>query len=66
MYLLLAFAYQKIKWHIPHLIPSSTISDILISIKRSNYNLVFNFNISRHIFRFQKCSNTLADNNVLL
>ena len=41
MYLLLAFAYRQIGWHISPLIPFSIINNILISIKRSNFTFVF-------------------------
>ena len=41
MYLLLALAYQKMEWHIPPLIPFSTINNRSTSIKRSNMTLVF-------------------------
>ena len=40
MYLLLSFAYIWIERHSPPLIPFSTIANITISIKRSNFTLV--------------------------
>ena len=41
MYLLLAFAYQYIEWHIPFLIPFSTVNNISISVKIPNFTLFF-------------------------
>ena len=41
MYLLFAFAYLCIKWHIPLLIPSSTINSISQSVNNSNCTFVF-------------------------
>ena len=41
IYLLLAFAYLLIKWHIPPLIPFSIINKISMSVNRSSSTLVF-------------------------
>ena len=41
MYSLLAFSYQKKEQYISALIPFSTINNISISVKRSNFTLVF-------------------------
>ena len=41
IYLLLAFAYQWMAWHIPPLIPFSTINNISISVNKSNSTSVF-------------------------
>ena len=41
MYLLLAFAYRQIEWHILPLKPFYTINEISISAKRSTFTLVF-------------------------
>ena len=41
MYLLLALPYRQIKCHIPPLIPFSTNNIISLSLKRSNFTLVF-------------------------
>ena len=41
MYLLFAFAYLCIEWHIPPLIPSSTINSISKSVNNSNFTIVF-------------------------
>ena len=41
MYLLLAFAYRQIEWHIPPLILFSTINNITKSVQKSNFTLVF-------------------------
>ena len=48
MYLLLAFAYQKIEWRIPPLIAFSTINNKSMSVKRSNFILVV-FKAACHI-----------------
>ena len=40
MYLLLAFGYRWIAWHIPPLIPFFTINNISISVIRSNFTLI--------------------------
>ena len=47
MYLLLAFAYHYTEWHIPPLIPFSTINNISMSVKRSRFTLVF-FKVACH------------------
>ena len=41
IYLLLAFAYQWMAWHIPPLIHFSTINNISISVNKSNSTSVF-------------------------
>ena len=41
MYFLLAFVNQEIESHIPPLTPFSTINNILMSVKRSIFTLVF-------------------------
>ena len=41
MYLLLAFPYWEIEWHIPPQIPFFTINNISISVISSNFTLVF-------------------------
>ena len=41
MCLLFAFAYLCFAWHIPPLIPSSTINKISILVNNSNSTLVF-------------------------
>ena len=41
MRLLFAFAYLCIAWHIPPLIPFSTINNISILVNNSNYTPVF-------------------------
>ena len=41
MYLLLALANLETEWHIPRLIAFSTINNMSISVKRSNFILVF-------------------------
>ena len=82
MYLLLAFAYLYKEWHIPPLIPFSTIDNLSISVKRCNFTLVFseaayhgNAGPERNFARsssyilipiFLKVLNTSANNNVLL
>ena len=40
MYLLLAFTYLWIAWHIPPLLPFSTINNTSISIEKSNFTLI--------------------------
>ena len=78
MYLLLAFTYQWMIWHLPLLTPFSTINNMLISVKRFDFALV-DFHAPGHansseernwaesssyILRhvFWKFSNTSADN----
>ena len=39
--LLLLFAYRWITWHIPPLIPFSTINSMSISVNNSNFSSVF-------------------------
>ena len=41
MYLLLAFAYRWIAWDISPLTRFSTINNISLTVKRSNFTLVF-------------------------
>ena len=41
MYFLFAFAYQQIESHILPLIIFSTINNISISVKRSNFTIVY-------------------------
>ena len=41
MYLLLAVTYWWTAWYIPPLSPFSTINKISISVKRSNFTLIF-------------------------
>ena len=41
MYLLPAFLYQQIAWHIPPLTTFYTINNLLILFKRSNFTLIF-------------------------
>ena len=41
LYLLFAFAYLYIAWHIPPLITFSTIINISLSVNNSNFTLLF-------------------------
>ena len=41
MYLLLTFVYLWIEWHMPPLITFSAINNMLISVKRANFTLIF-------------------------
>ena len=79
MFLLLAVAYLQIDWHIPLLIPFSTINNISTSIIRSDLTLILSCHAnagagrifvgwSLYLLRytFLKFSNTSANNNVLL
>ena len=74
--------YEWIIWYIPPLMPFSTINNASISVKRSNFTLVFfkvgcyanrgavekPAGLSSYISRhiFRKFTNTLANNNVWL
>ena len=79
---LLAFAHQQLALHKSTLIASSTISNITISVKRSNFTLVF-FKAAYHTNPFavrkrarsssniprhilKKFSNTSVDDDALL
>ena len=82
MHLLIAFTYQVIVWHVPTLIPFSTINNISMSVNSSNFTSVFSkadyyvdpgsvrkrAGSNSYISRhiFRKFSNTLGNNTISL